>query len=175
MLLVPKIGIVVVAGLGVGFVFGLAILDAWLGVRDEPTIGDRLVTWTKKNPWFAAASTFILGVLISHFFWPGAEGLPPFSGIGIAERDRLMYGEPTPELGFPVGLGLAARGEVREAVRWARRAEETATGLILVAGPLAKICSLKAFASVAGGLTPTMPASPKVRRSLASQSHFHFW
>jgi len=29
-----------------------------------------------------------------------------------------------PELGLPVGLGLAARGDVREAVRWARRAEE---------------------------------------------------
>ena len=28
------------------------------------------------------------------------------------------------ELAFPVGLGLAARGDVREAVRWARRAED---------------------------------------------------
>lgn len=28
------------------------------------------------------------------------------------------------DLGLPVGLGLAARGDVREAVRWARRAEE---------------------------------------------------
>src|SRR5947208_984599 len=28
------------------------------------------------------------------------------------------------DLGLPVGLGLAARGDVRETVRWARRAEE---------------------------------------------------
>jgi len=71
MILVPKIGIVVVAVLGVGSIFGLAILDAVFGGRDQATIGDRIVTWTKKNPWFAAASSFILGVLISHFFWPG--------------------------------------------------------------------------------------------------------
>lgn len=68
---IPKVGVVLIAALGVGFVFGLAVLDAWLGGRDELTIGDRLVTWTKKNPWFAAASSFVLGVLVSHFFWPG--------------------------------------------------------------------------------------------------------
>lgn len=68
---VVKIGIVVIAGLGVGAVFIVAILDALLGARDHLTIGDRLVRWTKKNPWFAAAASFIVGVLISHFFWPG--------------------------------------------------------------------------------------------------------
>lgn len=70
-MIVVQIGIVLLAVLAVGAVFLLAILDALLGARDHLTIGDRLVRWTKKNPWFAAASSFILGVLISHFFWPG--------------------------------------------------------------------------------------------------------
>jgi hypothetical protein len=68
---VVQIGIVVIGVLGVGAVFAIAIVDALLGARDQLTVGDRLVRWTKKNPWFAAASSFILGVLISHFFWPG--------------------------------------------------------------------------------------------------------
>ncbi len=68
---VVKAGIVVVAVLGVGGVFVLAIADAVLGAQDRLTVGDRLVTWTKNNPWFAGAASFILGVLISHFFWPG--------------------------------------------------------------------------------------------------------
>ncbi len=70
-MIVVQIGIVVIAVLGVGAVFLLAILDALLGARDDLTIGDRLLRWTKKNPWFAAAGSFIVGVLISHFFWPG--------------------------------------------------------------------------------------------------------
>lgn len=68
---VIQIGIVVIAGLGVGGVFVVAIVDAWLGARDHLTIGDRLLPWTRKNPWFASAASFIVGVLISHFFWPG--------------------------------------------------------------------------------------------------------
>ena len=68
---VIKIGIVVIASLGVGGVFVVAIVDAWLGARDHLTIGDRLLRWTRKNPWFASAASFIVGVLISHFFWPG--------------------------------------------------------------------------------------------------------
>lgn len=36
----------------------------------------------------------------------------------------LSYGEAVPDLAFSVGLGLAARGDVREAAGWARRAEE---------------------------------------------------
>lgn len=68
---VIKIGIAVIAGLGVGAVFVVAIVDAVLGAQDHLTIGDRLLKWTRKNPWFAAAASFIVGVLISHFFWPG--------------------------------------------------------------------------------------------------------
>jgi anaerobic C4-dicarboxylate transporter len=68
---IPKIGLAAISTLGLGFVFGLAILDAVLGSRDQPTIAERLVTWTKRNPWFAAVLAFTLGVLISHFFWPG--------------------------------------------------------------------------------------------------------
>ena len=68
---VIKIGIVLIAGLGVGAVFVVAIVDALLGARDHLTIGDRLLRWTRKNPWFAGAASFIVGVLISHFFWPG--------------------------------------------------------------------------------------------------------
>lgn len=68
---VVQVGIVVIAVLAVGAVFVLAIIDAVLGARDHLTIGDRLVTWTKNNPWFAGAASFILGILISHFFWPG--------------------------------------------------------------------------------------------------------
>lgn len=68
---VIRIGIVVIASLGLGAVFVVAIIDALLGARDHLTIGDRLLKWTRKNPWFAAAGSFIVGVLISHFFWPG--------------------------------------------------------------------------------------------------------
>ncbi len=68
---VVKVGIVVIAVLGVGGVFVLAIVDGVLGALDHLTVGDRLVNWTKNNPWFAGAASFILGVLISHFFWPG--------------------------------------------------------------------------------------------------------
>lgn len=71
MTLLPRVGIALVAALTVGLVFGLAMLDAVLGSRDLPTIGERLQTWTKRNPWFAAVLSLILGVLISHFFWPG--------------------------------------------------------------------------------------------------------
>ncbi len=66
-----QVGIVVIAVLGVGAVFVVAIVDGVLGAMDHLTIGDRLVNWTKNNPWFAGAASFILGVLISHFFWPG--------------------------------------------------------------------------------------------------------
>ncbi len=66
-----QVGIVVIAALAVSGVFFIAILDFILGMGDRLTVGDRLVNWTKKNPWFAAASSFIVGVLISHFFWPG--------------------------------------------------------------------------------------------------------
>jgi hypothetical protein len=68
---IVKVGIVVIAVLGVGGVFVLAIVDGVLGAQDHLTVGDRLVNWTKRNPWFAGAASFILGVLISHFFWPG--------------------------------------------------------------------------------------------------------
>ncbi len=68
---VVQVGIVVIAVLGVSSVFVVAIVDGVLGARDHLTIGDRLVNWTKNNPWFAGAVSFILGVLISHFFWPG--------------------------------------------------------------------------------------------------------
>ena len=68
---VVQVGIVVIAVLGVGAVFAVAIVDGVLGAMDHLTIGDRLVNWTKNNPWFAGAASFILGVLISHFFWPG--------------------------------------------------------------------------------------------------------
>lgn len=69
--IVVQVGIVVIAVLGVGAVFLLAIVDGVLGARDHLTIGDRLVNWTKNNPWFAGTASFILGVLIGHFFWPG--------------------------------------------------------------------------------------------------------
>ena len=71
MSLIPRIGIAVVAALGVGSIFFLIILDAVLDRNGSATIGERLVTWTKKNPWFSAILTLILGVLLSHFFWPG--------------------------------------------------------------------------------------------------------
>ena len=46
---VIQVGIVVIAGLGVGGVFVVAIVDAWLGARDHLTIGDRLLRWTRKK------------------------------------------------------------------------------------------------------------------------------
>ena len=70
-MIIQRIGIAAVSTLSVGLVFSLAIVDAVLGSRDLPTIGERLQTWTKKNPWFSAVLSLILGVLISHFFWPG--------------------------------------------------------------------------------------------------------
>ena len=44
--------------------------------------------------------------------------------IPIATHACVEYGDLVPELGRRVGIGLAARGEVREAAAWARRAED---------------------------------------------------
>jgi 5,10-methylenetetrahydromethanopterin reductase len=44
--------------------------------------------------------------------------------IPIATHAPVEYGDLVPELGRRVGIGLAARGEVREAAGWARRAED---------------------------------------------------
>jgi len=44
--------------------------------------------------------------------------------IPIATHARVEYGDLVAELGRRVGIGLAARGEVREAAAWARRAED---------------------------------------------------
>ena len=44
--------------------------------------------------------------------------------ILIATDSPVEYGDLVPELGRRVGIGLAARGDVREAAGWARRAED---------------------------------------------------
>src|SRR3989440_1113411 len=44
--------------------------------------------------------------------------------IPIATNRAVEYGDLVPELGRRVGIGLAARGDVREAAVWARRAED---------------------------------------------------
>jgi 1,4-dihydroxy-2-naphthoate octaprenyltransferase len=44
--------------------------------------------------------------------------------IPIATAAAVEYGDLMAELGRRVGIGLAARGDVREAAAWARRAEE---------------------------------------------------
>ena len=44
--------------------------------------------------------------------------------IPIATHACVEYGDLVAELGRRVGIGLAARGEVREAAAWARRAED---------------------------------------------------
>ena len=44
--------------------------------------------------------------------------------IPIATRKAVEYGDLVAELGRPVGIGLAARGEVREVAAWARHAED---------------------------------------------------
>src|SRR5437879_1169751 len=44
--------------------------------------------------------------------------------IPIATDAAVEYGDLVPELGRRVGIGLAARGDVREAAVWARRVEE---------------------------------------------------
>jgi 1,4-dihydroxy-2-naphthoate octaprenyltransferase len=44
--------------------------------------------------------------------------------IPIATHAPLEYGDLVPELWRPVGIGLAARGDVREVAGWARRAED---------------------------------------------------
>jgi 1,4-dihydroxy-2-naphthoate octaprenyltransferase/alkanesulfonate monooxygenase SsuD/methylene tetrahydromethanopterin reductase-like flavin-dependent oxidoreductase (luciferase family) len=44
--------------------------------------------------------------------------------IPIATHAPVEYGHLVPELGRRVGIGLAARGDVREAAGWARRAED---------------------------------------------------
>jgi 1,4-dihydroxy-2-naphthoate polyprenyltransferase len=44
--------------------------------------------------------------------------------IPIATRAAVEYGDLMAELGRRVGIGLAARGDVREAAAWARRAED---------------------------------------------------
>src|SRR3989441_4727747 len=44
--------------------------------------------------------------------------------IPIATDDAVEYGDLVAELGRGVGIGLAARGDVRDAAAWARRAED---------------------------------------------------
>src|SRR5438128_4017333 len=44
--------------------------------------------------------------------------------IPIATHAPVRYGDLVPELGRRVGIGLAARGDVREVAGWARRAED---------------------------------------------------
>ena len=44
--------------------------------------------------------------------------------IPIATGAALEYGDLVAELGRKVGIGLAARGDVRDAAAWARRAED---------------------------------------------------
>src|SRR3979490_637883 len=44
--------------------------------------------------------------------------------IPIVTDAAVEYGDLVAELGRRVGIGLAARGEVREAAAWARRAED---------------------------------------------------
>src|SRR2546430_12828388 len=51
--------------------------------------------------------------------------------IPIATDGALEYGDLVPELGRRVGIGLAARGDVREAAVWARRVEELGLDSIL--------------------------------------------
>jgi hypothetical protein len=58
-------------------IFALLTLLAWLDLRfareGAPSLGIRLETWSRKNPWFAAALLVVLGALISHFVlnpWP---------------------------------------------------------------------------------------------------------
>lgn len=67
----PTVLLGIAGFLGLGFVFGVALVDAWLGGRNQPTIAERIQPWTKRNPWFAGALAFGLGALITHFFWPG--------------------------------------------------------------------------------------------------------
>jgi 1,4-dihydroxy-2-naphthoate octaprenyltransferase len=44
--------------------------------------------------------------------------------IPIATDAAVEYGEPVAELGRRVGIGLAARGDIRDVAGWARRAED---------------------------------------------------
>ena len=44
--------------------------------------------------------------------------------IPIATGAALEYGDLVAELGRRVGIGLAARGDVRDVTAWARRAED---------------------------------------------------
>src|SRR2546423_4203791 len=50
--------------------------------------------------------------------------------IPIATGAALEYGDLVAELGRKVGIGLAARGDVRDAAGWARRAEGLGLGFI---------------------------------------------
>ncbi|TMD16602.1 MAG: hypothetical protein E6J00_00195 [Chloroflexi bacterium] len=67
----PTVGLAVISALALTSIFGLMVVDGVLGSQDQTTVAQRLQAWTKRNPWFSAVLTFTLGVLISHFFWPG--------------------------------------------------------------------------------------------------------
>jgi H+/Cl- antiporter ClcA len=70
---IAKIGI---AGVGVFFLvvlIAIAFIDGELERRGHRTIGQRLATWSRLNPWFAAVLAFVLGALLGHFFWPTPE------------------------------------------------------------------------------------------------------
>ena len=65
-----KIGIAAVAVVALGLPIAVAFIEGELERRGRRTIGQRLATWSRRNPWFAAVLSIVLGALIGHFFWP---------------------------------------------------------------------------------------------------------
>jgi H+/Cl- antiporter ClcA len=67
---IAKIGIAAVAVFFLGVLIAIALIDGELERRGHRTLGQRLATWSRRNPWFAAVLAFVLGALLGHFFWP---------------------------------------------------------------------------------------------------------
>jgi len=62
----------VIAGVFLLFVL-LTIAEIYFDWHGWPSIGYRMETWSRKNPWFAAVLLVGLGALLAHFVlnpWP---------------------------------------------------------------------------------------------------------
>ena len=53
----------------VAVLFAVAALDLWFEITGRPPVGEYVIRWTQRYPIFAAFLVFLVGAMLSHFFW----------------------------------------------------------------------------------------------------------
>jgi hypothetical protein len=53
----------------VAVLFAVAALDLWFEITGRPPVGEYVIRWTQRYPIFAAFLAFLVGAMLSHFFW----------------------------------------------------------------------------------------------------------